>query len=196
MGKSIHGSLIIIFVLCAHIAASFPATPLPPTNTTNPSNLECITSPDWVTPSFRPLDCYSAIEIYTSEEVRPHGDTIYEFLATEIGPINRQYTQSTPRKYVYQSCTMVIVMLVDLAAMPIPGASYPRNDLSSFLFIENAAKNVRDGCLGGVLANRTAEVGFVNPAGYDVAGTVFRSYSTPLSHIGEMVVAQNASYSH
>lgn len=55
----------------------------------------------------------------------------------------------------------------------MPG-NFPKSDLSTYVFVENAAKNVLQGCLSPVLGKgwrRGGGLGFVNPTGYDIAGT-------------------------
>ena len=68
---------------------------------------------------------------------------------------------------------MAIVMLRDLPGGEVPGTGFTRSDLSTYVHIENAAKNVLQGCLSPVLGRgkgRGGELGFVNPTGYDIAG--------------------------
>lgn len=69
---------------------------------------------------------------------------------------------------------MAIVMLKDLPGGAAPGTSFPKTDLCTYVFVENAAKNVLQGCLSPVLGKgegRGGSLGFVNPTGYDIAGT-------------------------
>ena len=174
-----------ILVFWARIATALPTSDLKinhtlhTANTNLSSSLQCIESPDWATPSFRPFDCWSAIETFTTTEVWNHGGTIYEFLSASLVPVYPQFAISTPRKYVYNSCTMAIVMMADFSPQSIPpGITFPRTDLCRFAEIDTAVKNVRDGCLAILLGKENGNVGglrFLNPTGFNRAGTMIDS---------------------
>lgn len=167
-------------------------------------------------------DCYSAIGLFQDYEVDnqsvslpsflppslphpvlhsdpclpySHAKTLFEFVPSDVVPSYAQFTQRTPRKYAYKSCTMAIVMLTDLQTLGLAvprlpaGKKWARTDLSDYTAIENAILNVRDGCLsvivsgglggdgdGGARKREREGVGgkkglnFANPVGYDVAG--------------------------
>lgn len=69
---------------------------------------------------------------------------------------------------------MAIVMLRDLPGGVVPGTTSPKSDLCTYPHLENAAKNVLQGCLSPVLGKgrgAAGGLGFVNPTGYDIGGT-------------------------
>lgn len=103
-----------------------------------------------------------------------------EFFAAKMTPsFPSQFSQSTPRKYKYKSCTMAIVMLRDLPGGVVPGTTSPKSDLCTYPHLENAAKNVLQGCLSPVLGKGRGPaggLGFVNPTGYDIGGTFMDLY--------------------
>ena len=69
---------------------------------------------------------------------------------------------------------MAIVLLRDLPGGSEPGIVFPKSDLSTYVFVENAAKNVLQGCLSPVRGKGRGKgggLGFVNPTGYDIVGT-------------------------
>ncbi len=133
----------------ARLITCIPLTTSPPlvlpssSNTTFPilRNLQCIDSPDWATPHFLASDCYTAIDKFVNREVMVHGNrfpllsapssdltkfyiaggTIYEFLSRGMSPAYPRFAQTTPRRYKYKTCTMAIVMLVDLPGGAVPG---------------------------------------------------------------------------
>lgn len=120
------------------------------------------------------------METFHNLEVARYESMTLEFLAANITPIFPSlFTQSTPRKYKYNSCTMAIVLLRDLPGGAVPGIVFPMSDLSTYVSVENTAKNVFQGCLSPVLGKgkeRGGGLGFVNPTGYDIAGTyIFHS---------------------
>jgi len=58
--------------------------------------------------------------------------------------------------------------------LPIAGTNSPATDLDSYLSFEDVAKDVLIGCVSPVLGKEKGSgkgVGFVNPAGFGVAGT-------------------------
>lgn len=170
-----------IFLLAAlptltHLASSSPLVLLPTTNISAPApNLQCIDSPDWATLTFVPEDCYLALENFHTREVEFYESMMLEFLAANIAPsFPSLFAQTTPRKYEYKTCTMAIVMLRDLPGEPLPVTRFPKSDLSTYLSIGIAAKNVLQVCLSPVRGKggrMGGGLGFVNPTGYDVTGT-------------------------
>lgn len=74
---------------------------------------------------------------------------------------------------------MAIVMLRDLPEGAVPGTTFPKSDLCTYPHLENAAKNVLQGCLSPVLGKgrgAAGGLGFVNPTGYDIGGTFMDLY--------------------
>ncbi len=106
---------------------------------------------------------------------------ILEFYAANITPsYPSRFSQPTPQKYKYKTCTLAIVMLKDLPGGAVPGTSFPSTDLSSYMDIQNAAKDVLRICISVVLGKGRGAgggLGFVNPTGYDTAGTYRYSHS-------------------
>lgn len=157
------------------LASYLPLVLLPAANISAPApNLQCIDSPDWATSAFHPQDCYTAIENFHTREVEIYESMTLEFLATHITPsFPSLFSQTTPRKYEYNSCTIAIVMLRDLPGGTAPGITFPKSDLCTYVYIENAAKNVLQGCLSPMRGkgSRNGGLEFVNPTGYDIAGT-------------------------
>ena len=142
--------------------------------------VECINSHDWATEHFLAGDCYTALDKFHNREVDKYNSMMLEFLAAGLNPpFPSRFAQTTPRKYKYKSCTMAIVMLKDLPGGAVPGTSFPTSDLCTYIQLENAAKNVLEGCLSPVLGKskgRAGGLGFVNPTGYDIAGTFIVPY--------------------
>lgn len=78
---------------------------------------------------------------------------------------------------------MAVVMLKDLPGGPMPGASFPTTDWTTYLYIENAVKNILQGCISPVLGEGKGGgggVGFVNPVGYDITGKHLHSSSSDI----------------
>ena len=169
-----------IFLLAAlptltHLASSSPLVLLPTANiSVSTSNPQCIDSPDWATLRFSPEDCYTVIANFHALEVEHYESMMVEFFAANIHPtIPSLFTQLTPRKYKYRSCTMAIVLLRDLPEGLAPGINFPKSDLSTYVSVETAAKIVLQACLSPVRGKGRGKgggLGFVNPTGYDIVG--------------------------
>ncbi len=70
-------------------------------------------------------------------------------------------------------------MLKDLPGGAIPGTTLRETDLGTYVDIANAAKRIMKVCLSVVMEKGRGRgggggLGFVNPTGYDIAGTYSR----------------------
>ena len=149
----------------------------------HPSDPVCIDDPSWVTSSFLAGDCYTCIDKLHNRDVDVWSGAFLEFFSYATLPPTPPsvWAQRTPRKYRYKSCTLAIVMLRDMPEGTIPGRGFPGTDLSSYAFLEMAAKNVLAKCMAPVMLRGKGSdgggggggrVGFANPTGFDIAGTV------------------------
>ncbi|KAL8991814.1 MAG: hypothetical protein Q9169_007628 [Polycauliona sp. 2 TL-2023] len=78
------------------------------------SRYYCTTSPDWLTSAWDPRDCVGAIQQVQDIELVPKRATVYEYVEASAPQGSPSfYGQATPRKYVYNSCTLSIVMMND-----------------------------------------------------------------------------------
>lgn len=173
---AIRGLLLAVILSYIWDVASSPLGPL---NDTTMTSYQCINSDDWATPNFHPQDCQAAIEEFHRTDVLKYTHMLLEFRAKGVPPLIPIFSQSTPRRYVYGTCTVAIIMMTDMQNL-LPGTYFVKNtDLSTYVFLENAAKNVREGCISPMLGEQGDQdgVNFVNPTGYDVAGAycTFRS---------------------
>ena len=93
---------LVSFLSFVGFIASAPllASDMVQVNHTNPT-YHCNSSPDWLSPTFFPNDCKTAMARFLTEEIIVHGNMAIEF--TAVG--NPQHTglpkQSVPRKYTY-----------------------------------------------------------------------------------------------
>ena len=141
----------------------------------HPSDPICIENSAWVTSSFLAGDCLTCIDKLHNREVDTWSTAFLEFVSyrTVIPSPPSIWAQRTPRKYRYKSCTLAIVMLKDMPEGTVPGSGFPGTDLSSYAFLEMAARNVMAKCMSPVLGgDGRGKVGFANPTGFDIAGTV------------------------
>lgn len=172
---------ILIFIVMAS-AFPFPQSNFsqfkPHENVTghpHPSDPICVENPSWVTSSFLAGDCYTCIDKLHNREVDIWSTAFLEFFSyrTSLPSPPSIWAQRTPRKYRYKSCTLAIVMLKDMPEGTIPGKGFPGTDLSSYAFLEMAARNVLAKCMSPVLRGKPgSKVGFANPTGFDIAGTL------------------------
>jgi hypothetical protein len=178
------GFTFFLASLLAHLPPT-TSNPLgiPPTPTNmslTASNLQCIDSPDWTTPSFLAGDCYTALDKLQNRKVLRYNSMVLEFYAANITPsYPSRFSQATPQKYKYKTCTLAIVMLKDLPGGAIPGTTLRETDLGTYVDIANAAKRIMKVCLSVVMEKGRGRgggggLGFVNPTGYDIAGTYSR----------------------
>ena len=139
----------------------------------HPSDPICGEFPTWVTSSFLAGDCYTCIDKLHNREVDIWSAAFLEFFSYDtISPYPPSiWAQRTPRKYRYKSCTLAIVMLKDMPQGILPARGFPGTDLSSYTFLEMAARNVLAKCMSPVLKGKEGnKVGFANPTGFDIAG--------------------------
>lgn len=173
--------LFLATLLAHHSQSTSPPLTLPPATTNisfNPSNYKCVDKPEWTTQSFLAGDCYSALDKFHNRKVDRYSSMTVEFYAANVTPYYpSHFWQATPQKYKYKTCTLAIVMLRDMPPSEVPVTTAQSTDLSSYLYIEMAARTVLKECLSVVLPNGKASggaLGFVNPTGYDIVGTCLR----------------------
>ena len=164
----------------------------------HPSDPMCIDSPAWVTSSFLAGDCLTCIDKLHNREVDIWSTAFLEFFSyrTQLPYPPSIWAQRTPRKYRYKSCTLAIVMLKDMPEGVVPGRGFPGSDLSSYAFLEMTARNVLIKCMSPVLRGRqSGRVGFANPTGFDIAGTVIRPYPRAVSgrHVWSILANQQST---
>ena len=175
------GLLILVLIV---LTSAFPSTlsdhfPFkPPENMTgppHPSDPVCVENATWVTSSFLAGDCYTCIDKLHNREVDIWSTAFLEFFSYNTVPPHPPsiWAQRTPRKYRYKSCTLAIVMLKDIPDGTLPARGFPGTDLSSYAFLEMAARNVLAKCMSPVLWGKTGgKLEFTNPTGFDIAGTL------------------------
>lgn len=173
--------LFLATFLAHHSQSTSPHPTLPPATTNisfNPSNYRCVDKPEWTTQSFLAGDCYSALDKFHNRKVDRYSSMTVEFYAANVTPYYpSHFWQATPQKYKYKTCTLAIVMLRDMPPSEVPVTTTQSTDLSSYLYVEMAARTVLKECLSVVLPNGKGgggALGFVNPTGYDVVGTCLR----------------------
>lgn len=83
-----------------------------------------------------PKDCVAAVRKFNLEDVLPHGEDEFEFVPTGGTGISGLPIARTPRKYTYQSCTMVIANLGEFRNGQIPGfrpiKPWPTTDFGTY----------------------------------------------------------------
>ena len=183
---AVHAMTLIYSVLCIIIFSaltfSSPITnpnfhqPTPRTNLTTPRQLytpQCLNSEDWVTPSFLPGDCYTCIDkLHNRDTDKWH--TIPLDFVSYLTPQHKPstWTQTTPRRYKYKSCTVAVVLLKDMPGATPPG-KYPAHDEVSYAAVELSAREIIARCLSPVMGEkRERGLGFANPTGFEIIGTL------------------------
>ena len=139
----------------------------------DPSDPICGEFPTWITSSFLAGDCYTCIDKLHNREVDVWSTAFLEFFSYRTPPPYPPsiWAQRTPRKYKYKSCTLAIVMLKDIPDGVVPARGFPGTDLSSYAFLEMAARNVLAKCMSPVMKGEKGnKVGFANPTGFDIVG--------------------------
>ncbi|KAL8712650.1 MAG: hypothetical protein Q9220_003181 [cf. Caloplaca sp. 1 TL-2023] len=114
----------------------------------------CIKNSNWGTATFNGKDCIGAIQQLNDREIIPKRNWVYEFLAAGAPQAHPSYYgQATPRKYVYGTCTLSVVMMMDKRLGTfVPGKSttpgiYAATDLTSYGDIWYAASQINRLCM-------------------------------------------------
>ena len=170
-------SILIISALTTSTPVTTPNHHQPTlrTNLTTSQRLlipQCLFSDEWITPSFLAGDCYTCIDKLHNREIDKWHTIPLNFVSYHT-PQPSIWTQGTPRRYRYKSCTLAIVMLQDMPPEIIPPGGFPGHDEVSYVELELTAREIIARCLSVVIRNKGERgVNFVNPTGYDITGTI------------------------
>ncbi|KAM0802897.1 hypothetical protein BDR22DRAFT_887231 [Usnea florida] len=114
-------------------------------NCASPAKFPTWTSSDWIVE-----DCYIAVQQLFLREVYNRPDVSYQFVAKGVVPTRSPLeSQRTPRKYVFRTCVLTIMMLEWFHPGQLPmGIKYNRaqTDVSNYRDIYNAARGIETAC--------------------------------------------------
>ena len=174
-------SAIRAILVISALTTSSPVTtpnhhqPTLSTNLTTSQQLlipQCLYSDEWITSSFLAGDCYTCIDKLHNREIDKWHTIPLDFVSYHT-PQTSIWTQGTPRRYKYKSCTLAIVMLKDMPPEIAPPGGFPGHDEVSYTELELTAREIIARCLSIVMRKKGERgVNFVNPTGFDITGTI------------------------
>ncbi|KAL8968618.1 MAG: hypothetical protein Q9197_004788, partial [Variospora fuerteventurae] len=182
-----HG-FTVLAVLCAILAlwynpvssAMLPPNPLPP------SNPRCVDYPSWSTPIFLPKNCYTALALFSGQEVEKHLTRPFEFIAPRTRPLTSFDSAATPRKYFY-----VMLDFFDPRDLGLESwATFSPRDIATFADVAAVALRVANSCLSKyspstVTGDSITPVGFTSDLGFGSVGEwVQKSCRSPMERDG------------
>ena len=112
----------------------------------------CTSDYEWIGPQLDPNDCLSAVERLENTDFKFFKSIEIEFLAPGATRMSRLPTLRTPRKYTFDSCTLVIAMLSTLPPRSLPGQirrrrPYAPSDTSTFSYLRSISSWVDRTCV-------------------------------------------------
>ena len=120
---------------------------------------ECVNSGSWASTQFHPSDCQFALDRFTVAElvVRRSSHKNFEFLGIDATPVSTLTTQTTPRRYVYNTCTMAIILQKDLPSLlPIAPGHHPSppTDFATYSEIWEVTSLLLRVCISPILISK------------------------------------------
>ncbi|KAF6238627.1 hypothetical protein HO173_003133 [Letharia columbiana] len=154
-------SMLFQVIQCAPATSPLPSQPiysLPPLRPSLPLNASdngnCASTtkyPSWNSNDWVIEDCYIAVQQLYFREVLEHPDVAYEFVALGVSPTRSSLdSQRTPRKYIFRTCVLTIMMLDWFQPGQLPaGTKYNRaqTDVSTYRDIWSAARSIETACI-------------------------------------------------
>ncbi|CAO1598908.1 MAG: hypothetical protein LQ349_001410 [Xanthoria aureola] len=140
---------VLYTLLFVNAIKAIPADP----RSTLPRPKACVASPDWVVSShLRPSDCVQALDIFRRAESQKDDSQPSEFLARGARPASELLTLTTPRKYRFGSCTVVVAMFASIPPWFLDESTMERrrfapNDVASLDELREAAKQIIATCV-------------------------------------------------
>ena len=137
---------------------------------------ECVDSATWASIRFEPSDCQFALDRFNVAEIviSRGGHRNFEFLGVDATPVSTLNTQRTPRRYVYNTCTMAIILQKDLPSLsPVaPGRqSSPPTDFATYSEIGEVTNLLLRACVSPIFIRKKPsdlpQVRFVSLTGWN-----------------------------
>ena len=137
---------------------------------------ECVNSGAWASTRFHPSDCQLALDRFTVAElvVSRSSHKNFEFLGIDATPVSTLTTQTTPRRYVYNTCTMAIILQKDLPSLsPIAPGHHPSppTDFATYSEIWEVTSILLRACISPILISKRSSdlsrVRFVSMTGWN-----------------------------